>query len=63
MLLHGTYDTLAFSSGLDDAWSGLISLGLLAFCFFLFRATRRRILDQATKARRDAEPIDDQTTD
>ena len=63
VLLHGTYDTLAFSSGLDDAWSGFISLGLLAFCFFLFRATRRRILDQASSARRDAEPIDDQTTD
>lgn len=57
VLLHGAYDTLAFSSGLGYAWSGLISLVLLAFCFFLFRATRRRILSEASRARHDASPF------
>lgn len=51
VLLHGTYDTLAFSSGLGNAWSGVLSLALLVFCFFLFRATRKRILDEAALAR------------
>lgn len=51
VLLHGTYDTLAFSSSLGYSWSGLISLGLLAFCFFLFKATRKRILNEAANAR------------
>ena len=51
VLLHGAYDTLAFSSGLGYAWSGLISIALLAFCFFLFRATRRRILAEASRNR------------
>ena len=51
VLLHGAYDTLAFSSGLGYAWSGLISLALLAFCYFLFRATRRRILAEASRNR------------
>lgn len=60
VLLHGTYDTLAFSSGLGEAWSGLLSLGLLAFCFILFKATRRRILEEAARARNDASPIDEQ---
>ena len=60
VLLHGTYDTLAFSSGLGDGWCGLLSLVLLGFCFFLFRATRRRILEQASAARRNADPIDEQ---
>lgn len=52
VLLHGVYDTLAFSSGLGSAWSGLVSLGLLVFCFFLFKATRKRILREAVNARR-----------
>ena len=49
VLLHGTYETLAFSSGLGSAWSGLLSAGLLVFCFFLFRSTRRRILSQSSR--------------
>ena len=60
VLLHGTYDTLAFASSLSSGWSGLLSAGLLVFCFFLFRATRRRILDQASRSRNDASPIDEQ---
>ena len=47
VLLHGAYDTLAFSSSLGYAWSGVISLALMVFCFFLFRETRRRILNEA----------------
>ena len=49
VLLHGAYDTLAFWASIGDAWSGLISLSLLVFCFFLFRATRKRILEEAAK--------------
>lgn len=47
VLLHGTYDTLAFSSGLSEGFAALCSLALLVFCFFLFRAVRRHILRQA----------------
>ena len=65
VLLHGTYDTLAISSGLGAGWSGLMSLGLLAFCFFLFRHVRRRILAEAEDVKRneaisDSEPIENQ---
>ena len=47
VLLHGTYDTLAFSSGISAGPAALCSLALLVFCFFLFRAVRRHILRQA----------------
>lgn len=47
VLLHGAYDTLAFSSSLGAGWSVLASLLLLVFCYFLFKATRRRILREA----------------
>ena len=47
VLLHGIYDTLAFSSGLAAGWSGLITIALLYFCFRLFKATRNRILSEA----------------
>jgi len=47
VLLHGVYDTLAFSSEIAAGWSGLISLALIWFCFRLFKFTRKRILDEA----------------
>ena len=47
VLLHGAYDTLALSSSLGYLWSGLMAVGLLVFCYFLFRHTRRRILAEA----------------
>ncbi|MBQ9311078.1 MAG: PrsW family intramembrane metalloprotease [Bacteroidales bacterium] len=53
MLLHGIYDTLAFSSELPIAFSGLISLALLYFCYRLFKFTRNRILTEAAANRRD----------
>ena len=48
ILLHGVYDTLAFWSGVNEYISGLITLGLLYFCFRLFKATRARIQAEAT---------------
>lgn len=51
VLLHGIYDTLAFSSGLAAGWSGLITIALLYFCFRLFKATRNRILSEAEAGR------------
>lgn len=47
ILLHGVYDTLAFWSGVTPILSGLIMLGLLYFCFKLFRHTRDRIRIEA----------------
>lgn len=58
VLLHGAYDTLAISSGLGAGWSGLMSLGLLAFCFFLFRNVRRRILSEAGASKKTQINID-----
>ena len=51
VLLHGTYDTLAFSAGLSPALSGAITLLLLFFCIRLFKSTRARILRESQKAR------------
>ena len=47
VMLHGFYDTLCFFSELNEALSFVITLLLIAFCFWLFRNTRRRILDEA----------------
>ena len=52
VLLHGVYDTLAFTSDIIPAWSGLITLGLIAFCIWLFRQTRKRILAEAEENKR-----------
>jgi RsiW-degrading membrane proteinase PrsW (M82 family) len=49
VLLHGIYDTLAFSSELDVAWSGLITIALIYFCYRLFKSTRARILEEAER--------------
>ena len=51
VLLHGIYDTIAFSVTLGTLGSALMMLGLLVFCFFLFRHTRRLILAEAEKNR------------
>ena len=52
VLLHGTYDTLAFSSHIDTVWSFVITAVFILFCFRLFKFTRRRILVEAEKNRR-----------
>lgn len=49
VLLHGVYDTLAFSSVIAPAYSGLISLLLIWFCWKLFKSTRKRILKEAER--------------
>lgn len=49
VLLHGIYDTLAFSSELDVAWSGLITIALIYFCYRLFKSTLARILNEAER--------------
>lgn len=53
VLLHGAYDTLAFSMNITPALSGIISIALIYFCFRLFKFTRKRVLDEAAKNRRD----------
>lgn len=65
ILLHGVYDSIVFSSGLNGAFSGLFSILLLYFCFRLFKATRERIRvaaadnDERAKIIRDSAPEDD----
>lgn len=54
VLLHGIYDTLAFSSEISAVFSGLISLALVFFCIKLFKATRKRILNAAATNKRDS---------
>ena len=54
VILHGVYDTLAFSSEISTAVSGMITLLLLAFCYFLFKSTRNRILTEAALNRRES---------
>lgn len=54
VLLHGAYDTLAFSSSIAPAWSGLITVALIYFCLRLFRFTRKRILDEAERNRNES---------
>jgi len=43
VLLHGTYDSIVFASGLNSVISGLCSIVLVVFCFKLFSFTRERI--------------------
>ena len=52
VMLHGIYDTLAFSSHIDTVWSFIITALFILFCFRLFKFTRRRILVEAEKNRR-----------
>ncbi len=47
VILHGVYDSLCFFSELNQALSFIITLGLIAFCFILFKKTRARILKEA----------------
>lgn len=47
VLLHGIYDTLAFTAELSPAYSGLITILLIWFCYRLFKSTRARILREA----------------
>ena len=49
VLLHGIYDTLAFWSDISPFLSGIITLGLLYFCFKLFKFTRNRIRTEAAE--------------
>ena len=49
VILHGLYDTLCFLSELNEALSLLITLVLIAFCFWLFKKTRARILKAAAE--------------
>lgn len=49
VILHGVYDTLCFFSELNEALSFLITLVLIAFCFWLFKKTRARILKAAAE--------------
>ena len=51
VLLHGIYDTIAFSVSIGPVWAVLMMLALIVFCFFLFRYTRRLILAEAEKNR------------
>jgi len=64
VLLHGTYDSLVFAANLNEYLSAVLSIALLAFCFWLFKRTRQRILDEADdndirgKILRDSAPED-----
>ena len=49
VLLHGVYDTLAFSSEIAPAYSGIITIALIYFCYRLFKFTRDRILTEAER--------------
>lgn len=49
VILHGAYDTLCFVSELNEAASFAITLVLIAFCFWLFKKTRARILKAAAE--------------
>lgn len=49
VLLHAAYDTLCFFSELSGALSFLITLVLIGFCLWLFKKTRRLILDEAER--------------
>ena len=61
VLLHGIYDTLAFSAELSPAYSGLITILLIWFCYRLFKSTRDRILREAEQNRQQSIlNIDDQ---
>ena len=49
VILHGVYDTLCFFSELSEAWSFLITLVLIAFCFWLFKKSRAKIRKAAAE--------------
>lgn len=55
VLLHGIYDTLAFTAELSPAYSGLITILLIWFCYRLFKSTRERILREAEKNKLESE--------
>ena len=59
ILLHGTYDTIVFSGNLGNVLSGLFTILLLLFCFWLFKTTRRRILAEAAAGSKNYELIRD----
>ena len=63
VLLHGIYDTLAFSSEIALEFSGLITIALIYFCHRLFKATRNRILTEAASNKRDSTLYYDPSTD
>lgn len=54
VLLHGSYDTICFVSGLSEAGSILLTFALLFFCFRLFKHTRNRIIAEASQNARDS---------
>lgn len=54
VLLHGIYDTLAFSAELSPGYSGLITILLLWFCYRLFKSTRERILREAERNKQES---------
>ncbi len=54
ILLHGIYDTIAFATGINVLLSGIAAILLLVFCFFLFKATRKKVLEEASK---NSEPL------
>ncbi|MBR0174035.1 MAG: PrsW family intramembrane metalloprotease [Bacteroidales bacterium] len=61
VLLHGIYDTLAFSSEISPAYSGLITIALIFFCIRIFKSTRQRIQEEAARNTYEAtHNIDDQ---
>ena len=61
VLLHGVYDTLAFSAEIAPAYSGLITILLIWLCYRLFKSTRERILREAEINRRNSiENVEDQ---
>lgn len=61
VLLHGIYDTLAFSSEIAPAYSGMVTILLIWFCIRLFKSTRERILTEAARNKYDSiHNIDDQ---
>lgn len=47
VLLHGTYDTICFASGISERWSIVLTFILLFFCLRLFRYTRNKIIAEA----------------
>ncbi len=54
VILHGTYDTICFASGLSESLSVLLTFALLFFCFWLFRTTRNKIIAEAADNAKDS---------
>ena len=54
VVLHGTYDTICFVSGLDETLSVILTFVLLFFCFRLFKFTRNRIIQEAAQNAQDS---------